>query len=568
MFGADILLDCPDLCVTDLTFEADAVTIYVESTTIVASCPHCGNRAARAHSHYTRTLTDLPICGRRTTLLVTVRRFFCGDLNCPRTLFCERFPQLAVPHARTTGPLAESHQAIGFALGGEAGARLAAKLAVPTSPDTLLRRVKAAPDEPLSPPRFVGIDDWAIRKGQNYGTILIDLERRRVIDILPGRDGLALKKWLEEHPGVEVVTRDRWAAFAQAVREGAPEAKQVADRWHLLKNLREAVERILDRFSPQITTIVQQTAATEVTSPASAGTEKPTTESRPVQPIPAEARVPNPTPASLSAREQARQAKKGVREQRHRLIREMRDQGRSIRVTARQLGVSTKMVIRYRRQETCPDWKPGRRGRTQVDPYKSDVEQWISDGGRNTKDLHRLLGGKGCRACYDAVRRYVNRIAGSTGIPGRRTGEVKPPMPAVPSARKLSFELVCPPKPKPDGSVAEQNSESSLLDRLRAGIPDLAKTWDVASELVKMIRKELSQPLPDWLTKAEQSGVSELKSFAKSLREDEAAVAAALREPWSNGPVEGQVNRLKFIKRSMFGRAGWRLLRARVKRKG
>lgn len=431
-------------------------------------------------------------------------------------------------------------------------------MAVPTSPDTLLRRVKAAPDELLPPPRFVGIDDWAIRKGQHYGTLVIDLERRRVIDILHGREEVALKKWLEEHPGVEVITRDRWAAFAQA-------AKQVADRWHLLKNLREAVERILDRYSPEITKIVQQTIPAEVTTPTSA-TEKLPTESQPVHPIPAEV-VPTPPAAPLSAREQTRQAKKQAREQRHRLVRELRDQGHSIRQTARQLGVSTKMVIRYRRQETCPDWKPGRRGRTQLDTHKSDVEQWISGGSRNTKELHRLLGEKGCQAGYDAVRRYANRIVGSTGKPGRRTGEVKPPPLPVPSARKLSFELVCRLKPKAEDGKTQEQAGPSLLDRLRVSIPGLASAWDVASELVRMIRKELSQPLSDWLRKAERSGAGELKSVAKGLREDGLAVAAALTESWSNGPVEGQVNRLKFIKRSMYGRAGWRLLWARVKRK-
>lgn len=177
------------------------------------------------------------------------------------------------------------------------------------------------------------------------------------------------------------------------------------------------------------------------------------------------------------------------------------------------------------------------------------------------------MGEKGCKAGYDAVRRYVNRTVGSTGRPGRRTGEVKPPPPPVPSARKLSFELVCPPRSKPEDGTAEQNAEPRLADRILAGIPDLAKAWDVASVLVGVIRKEVGQPPSDWLTRAEQSGVSELKSFAKGLREDESAVAAALTKPWSNGQVEGQVNRLKTIKRSMYGRAGWRLLRARVKRK-
>jgi hypothetical protein len=330
-----------------------------------------------------------------------------------------------------------------------------------------------------------------------------------------------------------------------------------------LKSRREAVERVLDRLSPQITKLMQQTAPAEVTSPTPAA-EEPATEARPVQPVPTGATAPTPA-TPQSAREQTRQARKQAREARHRLVRELRDPGVPIRATARQLGVSNKMVIRYRRQEACPDWKPGRRGPTRVDPYQSDVEQWLGGGGRNTKELHRLLDEKGCEAGYDAVRPYVNHIVGSTGRPGRRTGEVKPPPPPVPSARKLSFELVCPPNPK-DGT-AEQDVEPRLSDRLRAGIADLAKAWDVASELVGMIRKEVSRPLSDWLEKAEQSGVGELKTFAKSLREDESAVAAALSESWSNGPVEGQVNRLKTIKRSMYGRAGWRLLRARVRRK-
>ena len=244
----------------------------------------------------------------------------------------------------------------------------------------------------------------------------------------------------------------------------------------------------------------------------------------------------------------------------------MRDQGRSIRVTARQLGISTKMVIRYRRQDTCPDWKPGRKGPSQLDQHRSLVEEWLGGGSRNTAELHRLLGEKGCNASYDSVRRYVNRKVGSTGRPGRRTGEVKPPLPSVPSARKLSFQFVCPPKQEKTEPV-NGDAKPGLLDRLRVGIPGLGAALDVASELVSMIRKEVTRPLSDWLTRADESGVSELKTFAQGLREDESAVSAALTEAWSNGPVEGQVNRLKFIKRSMYGRAGWRLLRARVKRK-
>jgi transposase len=299
MSGTEFLLDCPDLRITDLSVKSNAVTIHIEPTATGSSCPHCGGNAARVHSRYPRTIADPPIHGRRTILRVTARRFFCDRPQCPRVLFCERLPELATSRARATGPVAKAHQAIGFALGGEAGARLAARLAVPTSPDTLLRRVKAAPDEPSPPVRYLGIDDGATRKGQHYGTIVIDLERRRVIDILPGRDGVELKKWLEEHPGVEVVTRDRWAAFAQAVRERAPGAKQVADPWHLLKNLREAVERVFAHFAPEITKLVRAPAPTQggVAAPSS-GEEQPT-EPVPTPPAPMEAasvtpQQPNP----------------------------------------------------------------------------------------------------------------------------------------------------------------------------------------------------------------------------------------------------------------------------------
>lgn len=551
-------LDCPELGVTSWNWERDSITIHVESTSRGSSCPRCGNHASRVHSRYLRTLADQPIHGCRVILRVTARRFFCDQAHCPRSVFCERFLELTTAHARTTGPLTESHQAIGFALGGEAGARLAEQLALSTSPDTLLRRVKAAPDVPLPHARYVGIDDWATRKGQHYGTILIDLERRCVIDILPGRDGAALKKWLEEHPGVEIVTRDRWAAFADAVREAAPQAKQVADRWHLLKNLREAVERLFARFSSEITKIAQPPSSVGPT-PVEAGSA-PSTASAP------SGTAPVPPYSPLSPREQARRAKQGVREQRHRRVHDLRDQGVSIRQTASQLGVSIKMVLRYRRQETCPDWKPGRKGGSHMDEHRVLVEEWIKAGGRNAAELHRLLAAKGFLLPYNAVLRYVNPKIGSTGRQGRGTGEATPPRPSIPSARKLSFHFINPPKAEV-GKPSTEATEPRFLDRMRASIPSLAAALDVASELVSMLRKKVTCPLSDWLTKAEGSGVSELRTFAKSLREDEAAVSAALTEAWSNGQVEGQVNRLKFIKRSMYGRAGWRLLRARVKRK-
>jgi transposase len=248
----ELLPQLPGLNVRSLDATADLVTIHANTTTPVATCPRCRTASARVHSRYTRTLADQPLARTPLRLRVTVRRFACVNPACPRAVFAEPLDGLAPPHARTTADLAAAHTAIGFAAGGEPGSRLARALDLPTSADTLLRRVKAADLAPGPPPRYVGVDDWAIRKGQNYGTMVVDLERQRVVALLPGRDGEALAAWLRNNPQVEVLTRDRWPAYAKAAADAAPQATQVADRWHLLKNLREAVEDLLARLTPDM----------------------------------------------------------------------------------------------------------------------------------------------------------------------------------------------------------------------------------------------------------------------------------------------------------------------------
>lgn len=548
----DLHLDCPGLNITDVAIETDTVTVHVETSDCAAMCPDCGRESNRVHSRYSRRIVDLPSRGRQVVIQLSARRFRCPASDCRRQVFCERISELADAHARSSGPLTDSHREIGFALGGEAGARLAQKLAMPTSPDTLLRRVKLATDEPAPTPRYIGVDDWSTKKGQRYGTIIIDLEKHCVIDLLPGRDGEALKAWLKEHPGVEVITRDRWAAFAQAAREAAPAAKQAADRWHLLKNLREAVERLLSRFSGEIREAAQA--------------DPPPADQIGVPPAVTE---PSPQGDDLkepNIREQTRQAKREARQERYRATRELRTQGLTLDQITQHLGLSHKAVRRYLREDQCPDWHPGRQSATQLDAHAAFIDRWIADGGRNSADLYRILTEQGLRASYDAVRRYLNRKIGSTGRPGRRTGATQPRPHPPPSARKLSFQFIARPKhPKP---LNESEKKPGILDRLRERVPTLKVGLALAAELAGMLRKTVIQPLADWLVKAEGSGVGDIVNFAASLREDEAAVATAINELWSNGQTEGQVNRLKLIKRTMYGRAGMPLLRARVRRKG
>ena len=254
------LLGAPEgSCLVRACLDVENLTVHLATTAPTAACPRCGSDTRRVHSRYTRRLDDLPCLGRRVRLQLAVRRFVCPQSDCPRRIFAERLPGFAAPWARTTDRLRQTQTDIGSSLGGEAGSRLAARMAMTTSPDTLLRRVKRLKNEPAGPPRVVGIDDWAWRKGQRYGTIVVDLERSDVIDLLPDRDAETVAAWLKAHPGVEVVSRDRSATYAQAATEGASQAEQVADRWHLLKNLREAVERVLERHSAVIDAALKAT---------------------------------------------------------------------------------------------------------------------------------------------------------------------------------------------------------------------------------------------------------------------------------------------------------------------
>jgi transposase len=544
---ADLFSLPSDLSLTDAFLSPDLIVLALAPSTQAAPCPDCGQPSHRIHSRYRRTLADLPVCGHRVVLRVAVRKFFCRQPGCPRAVFCERLPVLAEPYARSSGRLADSHRDLGLALGGEAGSRLADALDMPTSADTLLRRVKGFEGEPAPEPRFVGVDDWAFRKGQVYGTILIDLERGRVIDIFPGRDGAALAEWLKRHPGVEVITRDRWAAFAQAATEGAPQARQVADRWHLLRNLREAVERLLGRHAAEIREALSEAAPAPATGQAAA------------EPLLSVVEQPTPPGGPLTPRKQARQARQQERYLQFERVKQLRAEGLSLRRIARATGLSLKRVIRYARSARCPDWNPGRRVPTMLDPLAGQIDAWVGSGGRNAAELYRELAGRGFQGSYDAVRRYLARRLGSTGRPGPRVGPLPPPAaPPPPSARQLSFEFIR----KPEDRKAE---EQGRLDRLRSGVAGLREGIDLAGEFAQMVRKRSKAPLGEWLVKAEASGCAELRGFAAGLRTDEAAVSSALTEPWSNGQVEGQVNRLKLIKRQGYGRAGFKLLRARVR---
>lgn len=533
--------------------DVESLTVYLTITTPTAACPLCGHDTSRMHSRYTRRLDDLPCLGRRVRLQIAVRRFVCPQPDCPRRIFAERLPGFAAPRARTTDRLRKTQTDIGSSLGGEAGARLAARMAITTSPDTLLRRVKQLEDKPTGPPRVVGIDDWAWRKGQCYGTIVVDLERGDVVDLLPDREADTVAAWLKARPGIEVVSRDRSATYAQAATEGASQAVQVADRWHLLKNLREAVEGVLERHSAAI-------SATLKALEASPGPDRDRTAPQADAAIPAaEPPPPGPPvePVPESPRLQAKRARRRELVERFGRVHELHKKGYSAARIARELGLSRRSVFRYLRRETCPAWHLRGSRRSRLDGYREWIDARIAEGFINVAGLHQQLTERGFKGSYGSVYAFVTKRLGAAGRKRERLNAATPAVPRPPSARQLSFEWVRrPEKRKP--------AEQARLDAIRSCGVELAEALDLADGFADLIRKQSSTTLAEWLGRGESSSEPDLRRFAQGVRRDESSVSAAVTERWSNGPVEGHVNRLKTIKRQMYGRAGFVLLRARV----
>jgi len=237
----------PDVTVTEVERTPVGLVLPAFVPTASATCPHCGTVSTRVHSYYTRRPYDLPISGQPALLLLQLRRFRCLAATCPAATFSERLPTLLAPAAQRTLRLNAALRDLALAFGGQAGARQSARTAMTASGDTLLRRAHTAALPAPATPRLLGIDDFAFHKGQVYGTILTDGETHAVVDLLPDRTAETAAAWLKEHPGIEVVTRDRAGEYARGVRAGAPEAVQVADRFHLIKNAGEVLERVVQR---------------------------------------------------------------------------------------------------------------------------------------------------------------------------------------------------------------------------------------------------------------------------------------------------------------------------------
>jgi transposase len=522
-----------------MTIGADEILLTLVATAPQSPCPVCGHLAWSVHSSYHRSLADLPWGQHAVRLHLVVRKFFCRASDCPRRVFTERLPTLVAPYARRTTRLVEVLRLVAFALGGEAGARLVARLRMAVSPATLLRLIRRTVLPTQATPRRLGLDDWARRKGHRYGTILVDLERHRVIDLLPDREVETVAQWLREHPGVQLVTRDRSDAYAEGVRRGAPTALQVADRFHLAKNLSEALERFFNRHRR----LLRQVPRPVPDVAAAAG------------PVP---RAPvRPAPRRRAA-ELARERTRAKRQARYDAIRARHQKGASIAEIARKLRLNWKTVRKYAEADACPQSPRYALRPRLLTPYEPYLRQRWEEGCHNGSRLYRVVAAQGFTGSRILVALFVAELRRQDRAeePSHAPEPVTPPDHLRPHGAAM---LVV--RRSADCSAAEQQA----LDHLIGLAPEVARTVELSRRFLALLRERRgSKACESWLAEAIASGIPELRRFAVKLRQDEAAVRAACTEPWSNGQTEGQVHRLKLLKRQMYGRANFDLLRHRA----
>ncbi|HCJ34848.1 MAG TPA: ISL3 family transposase [Ktedonobacter sp.] len=551
------------------------LTLQISCMLPSAFCPLCQRSSERIHGRYGRTVADVPCGGRLVTFALTVRKFVCGMTTCPRRIITLRLPDFVQSYARMTNRLSEVLQTLGFATCGELGERLTPKLGMEVSGPTLLRRMRARSCPAPSSVRILGIDDWSWKKGVTYGTILVDLELRKPIEILADRTAETSEAWLRSHPEVEIVSRDRGGDYASAAKKGAPQAQQVADRFHLLQNLRERLKEVMDRKQSCLPE-VEERASDAVPAKAQGIKDNSTRQiADPEKHYRTSSASPNQRSEGMRYDDFQKRVRRDKRASHYEDVRTLVKQGLSQRAIVRKLKLARATVSKFAQAEEYPEMHHLKRGekRSLLDPYKRSILQRWQQGCTNGLQLYDEIKARGFTGSATLLRMFLAELrkkhqeAGSASALSLDTStqaiEIPPSLPSKPritrrlSATRASWLFV-----SQSGKLNEKQKQH--VGQIRAGHPDLERAYQLSQDFVMMLASRREGDLDTWLTQAAHSGLPEFKKMAHGIRLDYAAVKAAFSSMWSQGQVEAQVNCLKLQKRIVFGRANFDLLRLRV----
>jgi transposase len=523
---------------------AEEITLILRTTSPTASCPSCGTVSSRIQSRYTRTLRDLPSVGHPLRLIMHVRRFFCKKSTCAQKIFVERLPDLCRPHAQRTKRLQEALRHLGLSMGGQRGADVGSEHGINGSRDTILRLVHQSEPPAKSEPRVIGLDDWAWKRKRRYGTLICDLEQGLPIDLLPDRSVETVSAWLEKHPTIDTISRDGSSEYASAIKKGAPQAREVSDRWHLVKNLTGCVSVLIAESFAQLRRAESAAAAQE----------------EQVEPL---SQKQNGHPRTRAERH-AQQARAAERQARYEQISDLQKQGMKSAEIAAVVGMAERTVRHWLSQRGIPYSGPRKPRSSPLDPYKTYLLERWHQGCRSGAQLERELRAKGYKGSQKAIYRCLASLELFLSSPSRRSGAQSRettksqhnPLLAL-SASQATWLFF---RKEEDLKAEEQEN----LRLLRQASPDLETAYQLVQEFLSMVRELTGERLEEWLGKVEAEALQAFQPFVTGVQQDKDAVLAGLTLPWSNGPLEGNVNRLKLIKRSMYGQADLNLLKLRV----
>ena len=508
---------------------SDGITLHLHGKRKTAQCPECFKRSDSVHSCRRRRIQHLPCSGQTLWLVFSVRHWYCRNPACSRKIFAGSLAPFAGSHQQSSQALQNLQRQLGLIAGGEAGKRAATAAGLRCSADTLLRRVINTPETKQSGAPHVGIDEWAWHRGHRYGTLIVNLDTHRPLVLLPGRDQRTLATWFRKYPEIQIVSRDRSGVYATAAREGAPQARQVADRWHLLKNIGDAPERMMYRHMPLIRLVASELSPKKSPDPE-----------------------PSVPAASLRRPERLKQQTRKKRHQRWTEVMALHNKGCSFREISRITGLSRVTVSRWVRSGTFPEMstRPPKRGL--LDPWREWLKEQRESGNYNASRIWREMVARGFTGSETIVRDAVAKW---------RKGWNPPVTTAVrlPSVSRVSRWLM-PWRITRD----EENYASRFISLMCEKEPELKIAQQLALEFYRILKTQNKSQLSSWFTRVHESGSAEFRRVAAGMEADAAAICEAINSSWSNGVVEGHVNRLKMLKRQMYGRAGFELLRQRV----